>query len=40
VFDEGGRLIAVLDVDSLQAAAFDRLDAEKLGAIVHSTFAL
>jgi L-methionine (R)-S-oxide reductase len=40
VFDQDHRLIAVLDVDSMQAAAFDSLDAQGLESIVHSTFAL
>jgi GAF domain-containing protein len=34
-----GRLIAVLDIDSDRPAAFDRQDAEALGAILAATFA-
>ena len=39
VRDGAGRLIAVLDIDSDRPAAFDRGDAEALGAILHATFA-
>jgi GAF domain-containing protein len=39
VFDATGRLIAVLDVDSTQHAAFDEVDAAWLERIVAETFA-
>jgi len=38
VFDAGGRLIAVLDVDSTELAAFDTADAAGLEAIVRRVF--
>ena len=38
VTDREGRLIAVLDVDSEQPAAFDRLDADWLERILRETF--
>jgi GAF domain-containing protein len=34
----GGRLVAVLDIDSDRPAAFDSVDAEGLGAILRATF--
>ena len=39
VFDAAGALIAVLDVDSDQPAAFDEVDAHWLEKIVRDTFA-
>lgn len=39
VFDAGGRLIAVLDVDSDQKAAFDQVDAHWLQTLVQQSFA-
>ncbi len=39
VFDEAGRLIAVLDVDSEQPAAFDEVDQEWLERILNAVFA-
>jgi GAF domain-containing protein len=39
VFDAAGRLIAVLDVDSTQLAAFDEIDARGLEEIVRRVFA-
>ena len=39
VFNEAGRLIAVLDVDSTEFAAFDATDAEWLERIVAEVFA-
>lgn len=39
VWDGAGRLIGVLDVDATVAAAFDRVDAAGLEAIVRQTFA-
>lgn len=39
VLDGGGRLIAVLDVDSIDFAAFDETDAEWLERILAQTFA-
>jgi L-methionine (R)-S-oxide reductase len=39
VFDASGQLIAVLDVDSDQLAAFDEIDARALEDIVRQTFA-
>lgn len=39
VFDGAGRLIAVLDVDSDQKAAFDAVDADRLQAILQAVFA-
>lgn len=38
VFGPGGRLIAVLDIDSDQPAAFTEADAEGLSAILKATF--
>ena len=38
VFDGAGRLIAVLDVDSDQKAAFDAIDADQLKAILEAVF--
>lgn len=38
VLDEAGALIAVLDVDSTEVAAFDKADAEGLRAILADTF--
>ncbi len=38
VFDEAGELIAVLDIDATQKAAFDEIDAEGLEAILKATF--
>ena len=38
VTDPSGELIAVLDVDSTEPAAFDELDAEWLGRILERTF--
>ena len=38
VADASGELIAVLDVDSTEPAAFDELDAEWLGRILGQTF--
>jgi GAF domain-containing protein len=38
VRDQGGRLIAVLDVDSERPAAFDETDADWLGRILAATF--
>jgi L-methionine (R)-S-oxide reductase len=38
VFDAAGALIAVLDVDSQELAAFDEVDARGLEAIVRSVF--
>jgi len=38
VFDGAGRLIAVFDVDSDRPAAFDRVDAEGLEAILKQAF--
>ncbi len=38
VFDGGGALIAVLDVDSDRPAAFDEIDAEGLETILPQTF--
>ena len=38
VFDRAGALIAVLDVDSTEPAAFDAVDAEGLRAILTDTF--
>lgn len=38
VFGPGGRLIAVLDIDSDQPAAFTEADATGLAAILHATF--
>ncbi len=40
VFDENGALIAVLDVDSTEFAAFDETDAEQLARILHATFSV
>ena len=40
VFDQAGALIAVLDVDCAQPAAFDETDARGLGEIVRRTFAV
>lgn len=40
VFDASGALIAVLDVDSDQLAAFDEVDVEWLEKIVRNTFAV
>lgn len=40
VLDGSGRLIAVLDVDAAQLAAFDRVDADGLERIVRQTFAV
>jgi len=39
VFDAAGALVAVLDIDASQAAAFDSLDAERLEAILRAVFA-
>jgi GAF domain-containing protein len=39
VRDASGALIAVLDIDSDRPAAFDRQDAEELGAILQAVFA-
>ena len=39
MFDPTGALIAVLDVDSMQAAAFDGDDAHGLEEIVRRVFA-
>lgn len=39
VIDRAGRLIAVLDVDSTELAAFDQTDAAALEAILAQTFA-
>lgn len=39
VLDESGALIAVMDVDSTEVAAFDHADAEGLAAILADTFA-
>lgn len=39
VLDEAGALIAVLDVDSTEPAAFDRVDAEGLAGILGDVFA-
>lgn len=39
VFDDGGELIAVFDVDSERPAAFDDVDAQWLEAILEATFA-
>jgi len=39
VFDSAGALIAVLDVDSLERASFDRADADGLEDIVRRVFA-
>jgi GAF domain-containing protein len=39
VFDWGGKLIAVFDVDSIKPAAFDALDAAGLERILGDTFA-
>lgn len=39
VRDGGGRLIAVLDVDSTQSAAFDETDRERLEALMARFFA-
>ena len=39
VFDGEGRLIAVFDVDSTEAAAFDAIDAEGIERILAATFA-
>ena len=39
VFDRTGALIAVLDIDSDQPAAFTETDATELAAILHDTFA-
>lgn len=39
VYDKAGALIAVLDVDSDQLAAFDAVDAEGIEAILRETFA-
>jgi len=39
VFDPGGALIAVLDLDAIELAAFDATDAAALEAIVAATFA-
>jgi GAF domain-containing protein len=38
VFDPVGDLIAVLDVDATQRAAFDEIDAEGLDAILRAIF--
>lgn len=38
MLDKAGALIAVLDVDSAQRAAFDDVDAEGLAAILRETF--
>ncbi|MDE2355384.1 MAG: GAF domain-containing protein [Alphaproteobacteria bacterium] len=38
VFDGAGGLLAVLDVDSTQLAAFDAVDAEGLAAILRAAF--
>ncbi|MEE4118610.1 MAG: GAF domain-containing protein [Paracoccaceae bacterium] len=38
VIASGGRLLGVLDIDSDRPAAFDRADAEGLGAILRATF--
>jgi len=40
VFDNGGDLIAVLDIDSDQLDAFDEKDADALGKILTATFAV
>lgn len=39
VRDAGGRVVAVLDIDSDRPAAFDRSDARGLAAILDATFA-
>lgn len=39
VLGPGGKLIAVLDIDSDQPAAFTETDAQGLSAILHHTFA-
>lgn len=39
VFDEGGKLIAVFDVDSTEFSAFDNVDQEYLEALMKNTFA-
>lgn len=39
VFDPAGTLIAVLDVDATEVAAFDRVDAEALERLVAAVFA-
>ncbi len=38
VIDGCGKLVAVLDVDSTQVAAFDSIDAENLEAILRQSF--
>lgn len=38
VFDPSGRLIAVLDIDSDQPAAFDKIDAEGLSGLLSRVF--
>jgi GAF domain-containing protein len=40
VFDPAGALIAVLDVDSTQLAAFDETDARALESILHRVFSV
>jgi GAF domain-containing protein len=40
VFDPDGALIAVLDVDATQKAAFDEIDAQGLDAILKATFSV
>lgn len=40
VFGQGGELIAVLDVDSTELAAFDALDAQWLEKILAATFSV
>jgi L-methionine (R)-S-oxide reductase len=39
VFDPAGKLIAVFDVDSDKAAAFDEVDAAGIKVILKATFA-
>ncbi|MFN4289093.1 MAG: GAF domain-containing protein [Brevundimonas sp.] len=39
VFDATGALIAVLDVDATEKAAFDQVDAEALERLMHKVFA-
>ena len=38
VFGEGGRLIAVFDIDSNQPAAFTETDAQEIGRVLQTTF--
>lgn len=38
VFGEGGRLIAVFDIDSNQPAAFTETDAQEIGRLLQTTF--